>query len=151
MGCKETNIYQALDKLRAIPGVTIVRTAKLYKTDPVGPVSQDWFLNTVAELQCTCDPWFLLQELQRIENDMGRVRTIRWGPRIIDLDILIFEDKIINTGQLTVPHPYMAERAFVLIPLQELCPNLVLPGMGRVVDLAGVVEGKHQVHPYHVS
>ena len=73
MGCKETNIYQALDKLRAIPGVTIVRTAKLYKTDPVGPVSQDWFLNTVAELQCTCDPWFLLQELQRIENDMGRV------------------------------------------------------------------------------
>lgn len=148
LGKKEKNLQMALKKIASLPEVKILQVAPIYKTDPVGLLEQDWFLNTVVEVECTKDPLWLLEELLEIENKMGRVRTIHWGPRVIDLDLLAYEDIVIKSDKLTIPHPYIKDRAFVLVPLSNISPELNLPGMGRVIDLLNNVEGKEQIHSY---
>lgn len=122
------NIHQALQKLNSNPGVKVKKVAGLYRTAPVGYVEQDWFVNTVAQVETTLSPDELLKLLLTIEDQLGRVRTIRWGPRTLDLDLLIYEGETINSPVLTLPHPRMQERAFVMVPLAEIMPDLQING-----------------------
>ncbi|KJS15081.1 MAG: 2-amino-4-hydroxy-6-hydroxymethyldihydropteridine pyrophosphokinase [Peptococcaceae bacterium BRH_c4b] len=145
LGDKEENIRFALNMIAETPGVNISGVAPLYKTAPVGMEQQDWFLNTVVEVSTDLAPLELLHKLQEIENRMGRVRKVHWGPRIIDLDLLLYGDEAIDIPGLTVPHPMMGERAFVLVPLAHLNPDLVLPGWGGVAELAVEMSERQQI------
>lgn len=126
LGDKKTYINQALDLLTNNPGIKKLRAASLYKTAPMGYLEQDWFLNTVAEIETVLSPEELLALLKGVEDTLQRVRTIRWGPRTIDLDLLTYGDETINTRSLVIPHPRMTQRAFVMVPLAELNPTMIM-------------------------
>lgn len=130
VGNKEQNLTAALTALDANSQSQIRRVSSLYLTAPVGYLEQDLFINAVAEITTCLDPDQLLSLLQDIEASLGRVRTVPWGPRTIDLDILLYGRQTINTQDLTVPHPRAVERAFVLRPLAELNPGLRINGEG---------------------
>lgn len=136
LGEPEANLKKALELLDSFPGVQIKKVASLYRTEPLGYTGQDWFLNTVAEVETSLSPHELLSLLLDTEERLGRVRTIRWGPRTVDLDLLLFGGEEVNTPDLMIPHPRMSERAFVMVPLAELEPELIIPGWGMAVDLA---------------
>lgn len=136
LGDKEANIKKALKLLETSPGVQVKRVASFYRTAPVGYTRQDWFLNTVAEVETGLKPHELLSLLLDIEERLGRVRTVRWGPRTVDLDLLIFGRETINAPDLIVPHPRMSERAFVMVPLAELAPEFTIDGRGKAAELA---------------
>ncbi|PZD94835.1 2-amino-4-hydroxy-6-hydroxymethyldihydropteridine diphosphokinase [Paenibacillus sambharensis] len=119
-GDRGAMLCAALDRLSALRDVRVTRVSAVYETDPVGYTEQPAFLNMVAAVQTALEPDRLLAELLRIEHELGRVRDIRWGPRTIDLDLLMMEGVTMNTEQLTIPHPRMMERAFVLVPLCEV-------------------------------
>lgn len=124
LGDKEDNLRQAVKALNELKGTVIVKISSLYSTSPVGYLAQDDFLNAMVELNTDLEPQILLQSLQDIEHKLGRVRDIRWGPRTIDLDIILYGQMNIDQADLSVPHPRMNERAFVLVPLAELAPFL---------------------------
>ncbi|MDY0290866.1 MAG: 2-amino-4-hydroxy-6-hydroxymethyldihydropteridine diphosphokinase [Desulfuromonadaceae bacterium] len=135
-----SNMGQRLEYLRFARtelhrrGITIVASSPVYCTEPVGgPVQQDDYYNAVLQLRVTCSALELLHICQEVEQSAGRKRLQHWGPRTLDLDILLYEDKLINTPELQVPHPRMGERRFVLEPLAALAPHLVLPGVGEKV------------------
>ena len=109
------------------------QVSSLYETAAVGVTDQPDFLNAVAEVATTLSAAALLDALLNLENLLGRKRTFRWGPRVIDLDLLLYGDEQITLPTLTVPHPRLSERAFVLVPLAEIAPDLVLPGDNRTV------------------
>ena len=109
------------------------RVSSILETEPWGRTDQPRFLNAVAELETGLDPAALLDRLLEVERDLGRVRLERWGPRTIDLDLLLHGDRRVQMGGLTVPHPRLHERRFVLEGLAELCPDRVVPGLGRTV------------------
>ena len=136
LGRKEENIMRALDLLAGDRRLSLVGVAPLYRTGPVGYPDQDWFLNTVAELETGLPPHDLLKILMDIENLMGRERTIRWGPRVIDLDILLYGGRLVRSPELEIPHPRLEERAFAVVPLAFLHPDMVLPGGRKAADLA---------------
>lgn len=127
MGNPILNLETALKRIDGIEGTRITAASSVYETEPVGYEEQAWFHNCVAEIDTVLSPEELLGTLQEIENDLGRVREIRWGPRAIDLDILLYDQMIINTERLIVPHPRMAERAFVMVPLVEIAPGAEFP------------------------
>ncbi|GMO32257.1 MAG: hypothetical protein Ta2F_08130 [Termitinemataceae bacterium] len=120
IGDKEKYIIQALDLLNAENNLRISALSKMYKTDPVGYTDQDFFLNMVCRIETDLSPNQLLDVLHKIENDLQRKRIIRWGPRTIDLDILLYDDLESCDPVLTVPHPRMTERAFVMVPLGDV-------------------------------
>ena len=124
------NVIRAASELGTIPGVRVIATSRLYTTRPVGVEDQPDFVNAVAELQVSCTARELLEGLLDIERRYGRDRTKeqRWGPRTLDLDLLLFREQTIDEPGLTVPHPRMAERRFVLEPLADLAPAVVPPG-----------------------
>lgn len=132
-GDREENIRCALSALGTVPGVRVMRTASLYETAPVGYLDQPNFLNTAAEVETTLSPRALLGVCLGIEAGMGRVRSFRNGPRIIDIDLLLAEGVHMQEEELTVPHPRMLERAFVLVPLRELFPE----GMALGLNFSG--------------
>lgn len=135
MGDREKIIEEALEALRADPAIEILRLSSLYETEPVGYDDQADFLNGCALIRTYLEPLELLHVLQKIELDFHRVRTIKNGPRTIDLDLLLMQGVRMNTEELTVPHPRMYERAFVLVPLKEIgMYNGEIPG-GKVVKL----------------
>ena len=134
----------AFDLLATIPDTEVDAQSSLYQSVPFGPVVQPDFVNAVAKVQTFLDAATLLQHLQGIERSQGRIRGERWGPRILDLDLLVFSNQQIDEPTLTVPHPGIAERNFVLLPLQEIAPELVIPGLGSVCDLA-VNENEPQI------
>lgn len=136
LGRKEENIRRALDLLAGDGRISLVAVAPLYRTGPVGYLDQDWFLNTVAELETGLPPHDLLKLLMDIENRMGRERTVRWGPRVIDLDILLYGGRSVSMPDLEIPHPRLEERAFAVVPLAFLHPGMVLPGGRKAADLA---------------
>lgn len=150
LGRKEANIKKALELLDASPGAQVKRVASFYRTAPVGYTDQDWFLNTVAQLQTGLRPHQLLSLLLDIEERLGRVRTVRWGPRTVDLDLLLFGEEEINTSDLIVPHPRMSERAFVMVPLAEIAPGLIIPGRGKAAELAEMLKQKQLVDQYSI-
>lgn len=119
-GEREQQLQAAIAKLHQTPHISVIACSSLYETEPVGFVAQPFFLNMVALLQTQLSPHALLQQMLQVEQQMGRVREFRFGPRTIDLDLLLYEECAIETEELTVPHPRMHERAFVLVPLLEL-------------------------------
>jgi 2-amino-4-hydroxy-6-hydroxymethyldihydropteridine diphosphokinase len=126
-------LQRAVKHLGATIGVQVRDVSSVYETEPVGPAAQAWFLNAVVAVDTSLSPVTLLQQTQAIERALGRETTYRWGPRTIDLDILLYGDTQINTATLTIPHAELCHRAFVMIPLLELAPGLVLPD-GTVVS-----------------
>jgi len=133
LGDREASIRAALEAIAAMPDTDLVRVSSLYDTEPVGEVDQPNFLNAVALVDTELDPRQLLWNLMLVEKKLGRVRTQRWGPRTIDLDLLLFGDEIIEDPDLRVPHPEIIRRSFVLVPLVELEPRLVHPGTGETM------------------
>lgn len=144
MGNPVENLRQALQKLNGIKGVEVQAVAGVFRTAPVGYEEQEWFHNTVAEITTELTPHQLLHVLLNIEAQLGRVRTIHWGPRTLDLDLLLYEDQVIEDEQLIVPHPRMVERAFVMVPLAELAPQLTVGGK-TVAEVAKLLEKQQKI------
>lgn len=137
-------LRRAFDELESVPGVQAVRRSRLFRTPPWGRTDQPDFVNAVAELETTLAPHALLQALQALERRFGRARREHWGPRVLDLDLLLHGDARIEDDLLQLPHPHLHERAFVLAPLADLAPELIVPGRGSVsallagLDAAGI-------------
>lgn len=133
LGDRRGLIREALKRLELIDGIHVRRRSRIIETDPVGGPQQPRYLNAVAEVETRLEPGPLLRRLHEVERSLGRERRTRWGPRTIDLDLLLWGDRSMATRDLTLPHPRMAERRFVLAPLAELCPARRVPGTGRTV------------------
>ncbi len=129
LGNRRENLEQALAALGGI--LRIEKRSSVYETEPVGCAAQDWFLNMVVQGTVEAAPRALLEHLQAIEQRMGRQRSIMHGPRIIDLDLLFFDDLVLADAGLTLPHPEIQNRGFVLVPLNEIAPDLVHPLLRR--------------------
>lgn len=129
LGDRFQNLTQARTRLR----LPVVHASSIYETAPVDYLDQSWFYNCVLEVSANLVPEDLLAECQRVESEMGRQRDIAKGPRIIDLDILLFGDLIVNTPRLVIPHPRMEHRRFVLEPLAEIAPNAMHPLLHRTI------------------
>jgi 2-amino-4-hydroxy-6-hydroxymethyldihydropteridine diphosphokinase len=137
LGDPVAQVLHACTRLaRDVPRTRLIARSSLYRNPPMGPQDQPDYVNAVARLDTELTPRALLDELQRIEAACGRQRDgSRWGPRLLDLDILLFGDLVIDQPGLRVPHPGIVERDFVLFPLQELDPDLIIPGLGSVAAL----------------
>ena len=133
LGDKEANCRCALEEIAAAPSNTIQTISSLYKTEPVGYREQDWFVNCVAAVKTTLAPYRLVHFLQTIEKQMGRTKTFNMGPRLIDLDILFYGSLAMAETDLTIPHPRLHERGFVLAPLTEIAPDVVHPILHKTV------------------
>ncbi|HXF37332.1 MAG TPA: 2-amino-4-hydroxy-6-hydroxymethyldihydropteridine diphosphokinase [Actinomycetota bacterium] len=145
LGDRLANLQAAADLLAAGDGVHVVRSSRVYETSPVGPPQPD-FLNAVLEVRTSRSPRELLRACLAIEDRLGRIRAERWGPRTIDVDVLALGPVRVEEPDLVVPHPRLAQRAFVLVPLLELAPDLELPGIGPLTALP-VPDG--EVRPVH--
>ncbi|HQR03389.1 MAG TPA: 2-amino-4-hydroxy-6-hydroxymethyldihydropteridine diphosphokinase [Rhodocyclaceae bacterium] len=132
----------ALTALAALPHTRLEARSSFYRTAPIGYENQPDFINAVARLETTLEPSPLLDALQAIEEQHGRKRTLPNGPRTLDLDLLLHGDTRIRTTRLSLPHPRMHERAFVLVPLAEIAPDLSIPGRGRIRDLIERIRGQ---------
>lgn len=131
-GCRRVQLDRAIEMLSAHPSIEVCRTSRYYETAPVGgPSGQATFLNAALELRSELAPQALLDFLQEIERKHGRTRDVRWGPRTLDLDLLLFDDVILDVPRLLVPHPRFAVRRFVLVPLAEIAPAVVDPLTGQ--------------------
>ncbi len=138
---------QAFRQLAQTPHVRLLRCSSLYRTEPVGPQDQPWFINAVAEIRTTLPPRRLFAVLKKIERRMGRTESVKWGPRLIDLDLLLYGQEVVADTDLRIPHPEMHRRRFVLEPLGEIASYAIHPAFGvsvrrlleRLVD-AGRVE-----------
>ncbi len=139
LGDKKKNLDEALGRLQK--QVKLLKLSSYYRTEPVGYKDQDWFLNLVAEGATELSPEALLAFCQGIERDMKRIKTVRFGPRVIDVDILLYEGFSSSEPELTVPHPRMKERAFVMAPLAEIAPNLLLDGQ-TASEIAAKLRGE---------
>ncbi|HEX9351628.1 MAG TPA: 2-amino-4-hydroxy-6-hydroxymethyldihydropteridine diphosphokinase [Gaiellaceae bacterium] len=135
LGEREAYLRRALQLLAAEEGIDVVAVSELRETDPVGPVEQGRFVNGAALLETELSPRELLGRLLTIEGRLGRVRNERFGPRTIDLDLLVYGDAMVDEPGLTVPHPRLHERRFALEPLADLAPDLVIPGRGPISAL----------------
>lgn len=150
-GDRIANLEKAVGELAALPGVVLRRRAPVYETAPVGYTDQDWFLNTVVEVETTLPARELLNRMLEIERRLGRERGERgerWGPRVIDLDLLLFGTDTIAEPGLSVPHPRLAERAFAVVPLADLSPELDLPDGGKASVLARRLAREQRLHRY---
>lgn len=136
IGDREANLSEALRRLSETPGAALAGVSAVYETEAVGLTDQPPFLNLVAALSVTCDAAELLARCLEVEAQMGRVRVVRWGPRNIDIDLLLFGEARVDTPELTVPHPRLLERQFVLVPLADVAPDLVLPDGQRASEAA---------------
>ncbi len=142
LGDARATIAAALDRLEA-RAVRVVARSSDWRTPPWGRTDQPAYVNACAEVETALAPHALLEACLEVERELGRVRAEKWGPRVIDIDLLAYEDRRIETSDLRVPHPYMLERAFVLVPLAEIAPDLVVAGTPvrehvRRFDIAGI-------------
>jgi len=135
-------LLKAFDALSALPRTQMLARSSLYRSAPVGKIDQPDFVNAVAALRTGLAPGELLQAVLQLEAQQGRVRSQPNAPRTLDLDLLLFDAQIIHQPGLDVPHPRMHERAFVLMPLAELDPKLIIPGRGAVAELLARVAGQ---------
>jgi 2-amino-4-hydroxy-6-hydroxymethyldihydropteridine diphosphokinase len=143
LGERSANLRQAREALK--PEIRIIACSSIYQTPPWGYEDQPAFLNQAIEVRTDLEPLPLLEALKAIEAKMGRLKTFRFGPRLIDLDILFYGQRVVETTRLTLPHPRLAERAFVLVPLHEIAPDFVHPvcnetitSLLKEVDTTGV-------------
>lgn len=137
MGDREENLRNAVDRLGE--HVTVRRVSSLYTTDPVGVTDQPSFLNCALEGETILSPFELLAFVKGVESEVGRRPTFRWGPRVVDVDILMLDDLLVHLPDLTIPHRELTRRRFVLLPLAEIAPDLQVPGTGLTISalLAG--------------
>jgi 2-amino-4-hydroxy-6-hydroxymethyldihydropteridine diphosphokinase len=135
LGDRRANTVEAIDRIGKIPDTRVMRASSLYESEPLGD-AKTWFVNSVIEVESELGAEAMLKRLKAIEQAMGRkrVKGKRWGSRIIDLDILLSENEVIDKRTLRVPHPEMHKRRFVLMPLAELAPHVVHPGLGQSVS-----------------
>jgi len=127
LGDRLRYLKKAIEKIGESKRISVINISSIYETEPVGNENQPRFLNLVIEVQTSLDPLPLLERLLAIEKEMGRKREDRWGPRNIDIDILIYDDLVMESDQLTIPHPRMHQRKFVLVPLAEIAPQTLHP------------------------
>lgn len=137
----QERVLEAFERLAAVPQTLLVLRSRLYLSRPLGPQDQPDFVNAVAGLLTLHAPQALLGDLLRIERTMGRDRQERWGPRVIDLDLVWMPGEVIDEPNLTLPHPGVSTRNFVLYPLADIAPTLAIPGHGRVSDLSSRAGG----------
>ena len=133
IGDKVLQCEKAVSEIIKIDRHKLLAKSSLFKTQPIGYTSQDWFVNAVIEIETDLEPLDLLRSLKAIEVRLGRSETFRWGPRVIDLDLLLFDQEEIQTEELKIPHPRFHERQFVLIPLAEIDRGLVHPALKKTV------------------
>ena len=129
---------EAVKRVAELPKTRFLRRASLYRTEPVGPQDQAWFINTIIEVRTDLESCELLTALQGIEKVMGRSEGRRWGPRVIDLDILLYGSQVLSEEGVTIPHPEFHRRAFVLVPLAEIAPYVIHPAFG--VSVQGLLD-----------
>ncbi|HET6790961.1 MAG TPA: 2-amino-4-hydroxy-6-hydroxymethyldihydropteridine diphosphokinase [Actinomycetota bacterium] len=141
LGDRLTNLQAAVDLLHREPGLRVLASSRVWETAPVGGPPQPDYLNAVIRLETDLSARDLLDVAHRVEERMGRVRKERWGARSIDIDVLLFDEETIDESDLVVPHPRLAQRAFVLLPLLELVPDPVLPDGTRLRELRVNTEG----------
>lgn len=127
IGDKNRNLSEAINLIKELPNTHVNKISSFINTKPYGLKEQDDFVNTCIEIKTLFSPHDLLDNLLNIEKYMGRIRTIKWGPRLIDIDIILFDDLVIQDDDLAIPHPYMCDRMFVLKPLKEIAPNVIHP------------------------
>ena len=148
LGDRRANTAEASEKVSKLPAPRVVRASSLYESEPLGN-AKTWFVNSVIEVETDLGPELLLKKLKAIEEAMGRkrVKGKRWGSRVIDLDILLFDQDVVDKRTLKIPHPEMHKRRFVLLPLAELAPQVVHPQLGQTVStmLATVKDDKRVV------
>ncbi len=152
LGKPRDQLERAVAELAALPASRLIAVSSLYTSTPMGPQDQPDYINAVAAIDTRLPPEPLLDALQAIEQAHGRVRTRHWGPRTLDLDLLLYGDEVITTPRLSVPHPGIAERGFVLYPLAEVAPTLRLPDGRAVAALRAACDaaGLHPVAPGRV-
>jgi 2-amino-4-hydroxy-6-hydroxymethyldihydropteridine diphosphokinase len=140
---------RAVRDIRESDEISVEKVSPIYRTQPVKIQDRSWFLNQVIEVQTSLDPFLLLDRLLAIENQMGRKREIKSGSRNIDLDILLFDDRIVSTDRLIIPHPRMHQRKFVLVPLSRIAPGVCHPVLKKTVrQLLQTCEDSSAVRPY---
>ena len=127
LGSRKQHLQQAVFELENSAANKVLKISSIYETEPVGYVAQPWFLNLVLEMHTNLNPYELLQFVKEIESKVGRKETFKWGPRVVDIDILVYGNKIIKSRQLIIPHPEIHARRFVLLPLSEISPNFIHP------------------------
>lgn len=138
VGEKGANIARAIALLTEGGSIRLVARSRDYRSAPWGITDQDWFINAVITVATHLSAHDLLRRCQAVENEMGRVRKLKWGPRLIDADVLTYKDETIDTPDLKVPHPYIAQRSFVIVPLAEVAPGLLLNGVPAAVLAARI-------------
>lgn len=138
LGDPELNCLEAVERIARIRSVKLLRRSSLYRTEPVGVAEQPWFINCVVEIRTSLSPRDLLKTVRRIETEMGRKPGQRWGPRLIDIDILLYGQIVLNEEELVIPHPEMHKRGFVLVPLNEIAPYAVHPAYG--ISVKGLLD-----------
>jgi 2-amino-4-hydroxy-6-hydroxymethyldihydropteridine diphosphokinase len=132
---------EAIHRLSSVSGIKVLRRSSLYRTEPVGFAEQNWFVNNVIEIRTLLTPHELLEVLQEVEDNMGRVRGPKWGPRVIDLDILLYSQEVICEEGLEIPHPELHKRRFVLEPLCDLASYVIHPVFG--ISIRGLRDRLH--------
>lgn len=131
---REQQLKSAVERLDQVTDIHVQQVSSMYETKPVGYVDQPDFLNVCLHIKTSLSPEVLLQQCLDIEKELHRVRKVRWGPRTIDIDVLLYGDQIIESEQLIVPHPRMTERAFVMIPLNEIASHVIEPRSKKTIQ-----------------
>jgi len=134
LGTPKKNCIEAIDIISSSPGIKTISKSSFYQTAPVGNTEQNWFINSVIKISTQLNPDILLAVLLEIESKMGRIRKEKWGPRIIDLDLLFYDNLIIKQKDLTLPHPEIQKRNFVLQPLNEIEGNFIHPSINKSIN-----------------
>jgi 2-amino-4-hydroxy-6-hydroxymethyldihydropteridine diphosphokinase len=146
MGDPQQNCLEAIEWIGALDECRIISVSGFYLTEPVGVVAQDWYVNSAVSVSTAMPARDLLKALLQVEKDMGRVRIEKWGPRVIDLDLLLYHDEMLDEPEIKVPHPLMHMRKFVMVPMMELAPDLVHPVFGKTMtELCREITGEGQI------
>ncbi len=140
LGDPKANLCEVVERLSTHPDMRLLRVSSLYLTAPIGYTDQPDFINAVAVVETDLEPSDLRTVTHDIENDMGRTRNFRWGPRVIDIDVLLYDSLVLSTSELTIPHPRMYERVFVMEPLAEVAPDLVMPNGHTAAEVLSVLD-----------
>ena len=150
VGNKKENFLEAIDRLIKLPDTRVIKESSLYESEPLGD-AKEWYVNGAIEIETKFKPDMLLKKFKNIERAMGRKKVKkRWGARIIDLDILLYDSAVVKKKNLHIPHPEMASRKFVLIPLSEIAPQVIHPELGVTIsELLINVKDEKKIHLYH--
>ncbi|MSP39699.1 MAG: 2-amino-4-hydroxy-6-hydroxymethyldihydropteridine diphosphokinase [Deltaproteobacteria bacterium] len=150
VGNKRENFFEAVTRLTKLPDTRVLKESSLYESEPLGE-AKDWYVNGAVEIETKFKPDMLLKQFKNIERSMGRKKIKkRWGARVIDLDILLYDSAVVKKKTLRIPHPEMASRKFVLIPLSEIAPQVVHPELGKTIsELLINVKDDKKIHLFH--